>query len=286
MRHFILITGASTGIGQHASKIFIEAGYDVLAGVRSDQDADRLKAQLGLKVHPLIMDVTDHTSVENAKRQAEMEMEGGYLVAIINNAGIVVTGAVLYVPMEAWQRQLDVNVMGVIRTTQLFFPLLSRPRETSDHHPRRIINMSSVSGLFASPFMAPYVSSKFALEGLSDSLRRELYMYDIQVVLIEPGGIITPMWQKAKEDTSYFGPEYESILEFKDKVIHQNVATGLPLEVLDSTLLGAVRNPKVRVRYLIRRSKWKLQLIRILPVKWVDRLVRKKLQDRSGIRPF
>ena len=286
MRRFILVTGASSGIGQHTAKILLAQGYDVLAGVRTKEDAERLKATFGSMIHPLIMDVTDQDSLLTSKEEALKIMGDDALVAIINNAGIVVSGAVLYVPIEAWQQQFEVNILGVIRTMQVFFSLLSKPKQDGDHHPRRIINMSSVSGLFGSPFLGPYVASKFALEGLSDSLRRELYMYDVQVVLIEPGSIITPLWHKAKENPSYFGEEYTSILDFKDKVIHQNLETGLPLEAMDKVILAAVRNPKVRVRYLVRAQKWKFILIRMLPARWVDRMVRKKLQEKSGIRPF
>jgi NAD(P)-dependent dehydrogenase (short-subunit alcohol dehydrogenase family) len=286
MRRFILITGASSGIGQHTAKILLEEGYEVLAGVRSMEDVERLKASFGEKIHPLIMDVTDQHSIDVSREEATKIVGEGSLVAMINNAGIVVSGAVLYVPVEAWQKQFEVNILGVIRTMQAFFPLLSKLKPEGDHHPRRIINMSSVSGLFGSPFLGPYVASKFALEGLTDSLRRELYMHDIQVVLIEPGSIITPLWQKAKDNPSYFGEEYASILEFKDRVINQNLETGLPLQAMDKVILAAVRNPKVRVRYLIRAQKWKFSLVRILPTKWVDHMVRKKLQQKSGIRPF
>ena len=286
MRRFILITGASSGIGQHTAKILLEQGYEVLAGVRTMVDAERLKDSLGSKVHPLIMDVTDQHSIDISGQEAVKIVGDNSLVAMINNAGIVVSGAVLYVPLEAWQQQFEVNVLGVLRTLQAFFPLLAKPKPKGDLHPRRIIHMSSVSGLFGSPFLGPYVASKFALEGLTDSLRRELYMHDIQVVLIEPGSIITPLWHKAKENPSYFGEEYASILEFKDRVISQNLETGLPLQAMDKVLLAAVRNKKVRVRYLIRAQKWKFNLIRLLPAKWVDNMVRKKLQERSGIRPF
>ena len=286
MRRFILVTGASSGIGQHTAKILLAHGYDVLAGVRTKEDAERLKATFGSMIHPLIMDVTDQDSLLTSKEEALKIMGDDALVAIINNAGIVVSGAVLYVPIEAWQQQFEVNILGVIRTMQVFFSLLSKPKQDGDHHPRRIINMSSVSGLFGSPFLGPYVASKFALEGLSDCLRRELYMYDVQVVLIEPGSIITPLWHKAKENPSYFGEEYASILDFKDKVIHQNLETGLPLEAMDKVILAAVQNPKVRVRYLVRAQRWKFILIRMLPARWVDRMVRKKLQEKSGIRPF
>jgi NAD(P)-dependent dehydrogenase (short-subunit alcohol dehydrogenase family) len=286
MRKYVLVTGASSGIGESACMALVEKGYDVIAGVRTPSDAARL-AEGGKKaIHPVIMDVTDADVMESAKTTAESIIGDGALVAIFNNAGIVVSGAVLYIPIEEWQRQFDVNVIGLLRTTTLFFSLLSKQRQTGDDHPRRIINMSSVSGLFASPFMGPYAASKYAVEALSDSLRRELYMYDIQVVLIEPGNIVTPIWEKAKKAPSYFGPEYNSILEFKERMIDKMITSGTPVKVVDEVILRAVMSPKVKSRYLIRREKWKFNLITKMPASWVDRLIRKNLVAKSGIRPF
>ena len=286
MRKYVLVTGASSGIGESACLALTKQGYDVIAGVRTPADAARL-AEVGKDViHPVIMDVTDAEGMERAKTTTESIIGDGALVAIFNNAGIVVSGAVLYIPIEEWQRQLEVNVIGLLRTTTLFFPLLSRPRQTGDEHPRRIINMSSVSGLFASPFMGPYAASKYAVEALSDSLRRELYMYDIQVVLIEPGNIVTPIWEKAKKAASYFGPEYDSILEFKERMIDKMITSGSPVREVDDVVLQAVMRPKVKARYLIRREKWKFNLVRLMPVTWVERLIRKNLTAKAGIRPF
>jgi short-subunit dehydrogenase len=121
---------------------------------------------------------------------------------------------------------------------------------------------------------------------MSDSLRRELFMYNIQVVLIEPGSIRTPIWDKAKSAPTYFGPEYDSILEFKDKVIENNVKSSYELHALNHVLLKSVSSKSVRARYLVKPQKWKFQLIRLLPVSMVDRMIRKRLQSRSGIRPF
>src|SRR4030095_12191795 len=240
MRHFILITGASTGIGESSCKILAESGYDVLACVRNDADANRLVDSLGSRIRPLIMDVTDELSILNARNKAEGLLGEDPLVAIVNNAGIAISGAVLYVPVEEWKRQLDVNVLGVIRSIQAFFPLLKTIKHPSDNHSRRIINISSVSGLFASPFVGPYASSKYALEALSDSLRRELYMYDIQVVLIEPGNIITPLWEKVRETSSFSGPEYDSIVTFKDRVIENNLLESLPAEKVAYRILNCI----------------------------------------------
>lgn len=286
MRRFIIVTGASSGIGHSACLALIKAGYEVIAGVRTAGDSEKLKSAGGDSIHPVIMDVTDPISMTRAKAATEEIIVDGSLVAIINNAGIVVSGAALYIPPEEWAHQLDVNVLGVIRTTQLFFPLLALPRAQGDIHPRRIINMSSISGLFASPFLGPYVTSKHALEGLSDSLRRELYMFDIQVVIIEPGNISTPIWSKARKAPAYFGPEHDSILAFKEQLIDIQIARSIPVVEVDNVILKAVSAKKVKVRYQVMQGKWKFNLIRCLPTKWVDTMIGKRLRDKSGIRPF
>lgn len=286
MSHFVLITGASTGIGFSASQALAARGYKVIAGIRNPQDASKFgKASEG-RIFPVPLDVTDPRSLEKAREETERIIGDHSLVAIVNNAGVVVHGAVLYIPPEEWSRQLNVNVVGVIRTIQTFFPLLSKPQVAGNLHPRRIINISSVSGLFASPFLGPYAASKYALEALSDSLRRELYMHDIQVVIIEPGNITTPIWEKARQEPAYFGPEYDSIQRFKDRMIDSMIKEGIPVDRVDAAILNAVSQTKVPLRYLIRKEKWKFRLIRLLPAKWVDQMIRKKLRDQSGIRPF
>lgn len=286
MSHFVLITGASSGIGFSACRALAAKGYKVIAGIRNPQDAAKFGPSEADRIFPVPLDVTSDASLLIAKEEAERIIGDHSLVAIVNNAGVVVHGAVLYIPPEEWSRQLNVNVVGVIRTIQAFFPLLSKPQTTGNTHPRRIINISSVSGLFASPFLGPYAASKYALEALSDSLRRELYMHDVHVVIIEPGNITTPIWEKARQEPAYFGPEYDSILSFKDRVIDTMIAEGIPVEQVDAAILKAVAQPKVPLRYLIRRDKWKFRLIRILPAKWVDHMILKKLRDKSGIRPF
>ena len=233
-----------------------------------------------------IMDVTDVQGMEKAKESALQIIGDDVLVAIVNNAGIVIPGAVLYIPIDEWRKLMEVNLMGVIRTIQLFFHLLTKNGKLADNHPRRIINISSVSGLFASPFLGAYASSKFALEAVSDSLRREMYMYDIQVVIIEPGNILTPLWQKAKESNPYSGPEYDSIVSFRDQVIESNISQGLPVEAVTQRILHSIRDKKVRNRYLIKANAWKFRFIQKLPTSWVDRMIRNKLKNRSGIRPF
>ena len=285
MANYILLTGASSGIGESVCASLIDHGYHVMAGVRNDHDGTRLVKTYGENVFPLIMDVTDEASMLSALEKAETLLKGHSLVGIINNAGISIHGAFLYIPLHEWQRQFDVNVFGVIRTIQLFLPLL-RQKIKEDIHPRRIINISSVSGLFASPFLAPYCASKFALEALSDSLRRELYMDDIEVVVIQPGNIDTPMWSKAKESHLWLGPEYESIRSFKDTIIEGNIKSSIPASAVTKRILQVVRNRRVKSRYLIRKDLWKFRLIQLIPTSWVDALIRRKLRKESGFRPL
>lgn len=285
--NYVLVTGASSGLGKQICRCLLELGYGVFAGVRTPGDARMLSEECGSGLVPVIMDVTDEQSVASAKSNVMeiLSVEVHTLVAIINNAGIVVSGASLYIPIAQWQLQFDVNFFGVIRVTNAFFPLLV-PKETDDRHPRRIINMSSVSGLFASPFMGPYSASKYALEAWSDSLRRELYMHDIQVVILEPGNFRTPIWDKAKQQTPWLGPEYQHVLSFKDKIIDRNIANGLPPSALDPIIRIVIQSHRVKARYLIRPQKWKFQMIRLLPVSWVDRMIRKRLKAGANVRPF
>ena len=286
MRYFVLITGASSGIGQSACIALLGKGYYVIAGVRNLKDADPVVALGGDHVLPLLMDVTDTAAITKARNTAEQWIGDGALVAIFNNAGVVVHGSVLHIPVDAWRQQFEVNVLGVITVTQLFFPLLAKPRQAGDTHPRRILQMGSVSGLFTSPFLGPYAASKYALEALSDALRRELYMHDIQVVIIEAGNITTPIWEKARQGPSYFGAEYESILQHKDRMLDGLIADGIPVRFVDDIVLKAVMQSKIKPRYLVKKKKWLFHLIRLLPAKWVDQMIASNLRKKSGIRPF
>ncbi len=282
MRQYILVTGASSGIGKSACLALENQGYHVLAGVRKSSDVEAWQTLGKNSIHPLLLDVTNDISVQAAVKSAEELIGDDAMVSIINNAGIAISGAVLYVPLEVWGDQLDVNVLGVVRTTQQFFPLLAKERKNQDDHPRRIINIGSVSGLFASPFIGPYAASKYALEAISDSLRRELYMHDIQVVLIEAGNIATPIWEKAKKSIPHFGPEHASILALREKLVDKQIADTIPVTMMDQLILKIVMKKKVKVRYMIRRQKWLFNIIRRLPAKWIDHLMHSKLRRMSG----
>lgn len=285
MRHFVLVTGASSGIGEAACQSLLTNGYDVIACVRNPRDASRLTTKYGSSLRTVLLDVTDEKQIQQSRAEIERIMGDGYLVALVNNAGIVVSGSAIHIPMKRWHQQFEVNLFGTIAVTQTYFDLLAASAKAQPH-PVRIINISSISGRWASPFMGPYAASKFALEAYSDSLRRELYAHNIQVVLIEPGSVKTPIWKKAKEEEVFMGTDHEWMIPVKQQLIEHNYNSGLPVEKISDCILEAVRRPKVRARYLLRNQAWKFRLLMLLPSGWVDRMIHKKLRGRMNIRPL
>src|SRR4051794_19203021 len=198
----VVVTGASTGIGYGAAKVLTERGFRVFGSVRSEADAGRLQAALGRDFSPLLFDVTDEAAVQASAARVRQALEGEPLFGLVNNAGIAVHGPLLYVPIEEFRQQLEVNLTGQLIVTQAFAPLLVAGGVAAGPMPAavragRIVMMSSIGGRNASPFIGPYNASKFALEGLSESLRRELMLFGIDVIIIAPGAVATPIWEKA-----------------------------------------------------------------------------------------
>ena len=194
----VVITGTSTGIGWGAAKVLIANGFRVFGSVRKRADADRLKAEFGQSYVPLLFDVTDAGAVKEAAAEVRAALAGETLAGLVNNAGVAVAGPLLELPVEEFRRQIEINLVGVVIVTQAFAPLLGTDRGLKGN-PGRIVNISSVGGRIGNPFLAPYVASKFALEGLSESLRRELLPFGIDVIVIAPGAVATPIWAKAEQ---------------------------------------------------------------------------------------
>ena len=207
----VIVTGASTGIGEACVRLLVEKGFLVFGSVRRVADADRLKAQFGENYQPLFFDVTDGEAVARAASKVEEWLQGRTLAGLVNNAGMAVPGPLLHVPIEELRRQLEVNVVGQMQVTQAFAPLLGACAPQGGA-PGRVVNMSSVAGRMVGPLLGPYSASKFALEALSDALRRELAVYGIAVVVVEPGMIATAIWDKAETaafdafDRTIYGP--------------------------------------------------------------------------------
>ena len=273
----VLITGASTGIGEACAKDLDARGYRVFAGVRKAADADRLSQAGSHRLTPVLLDVVDSESIAGAHGVVRDALGDGRLVGLVNNAGIGVGGPLEYVPIDRLRHQFEVNVFGVVAVTQRFLPMLREARG-------RVVNMSSIAGRTASPFLAPYAMSKFALEAFSDALRRELNPFGIEVSCVQPGVIETPIWDKAVKDvdemraelppeaTTLYGRAMDSVYGFLFRTGRQAIPASAVAEVVHHALTA--KRPKTR--YLVGRdAKFQAQLVRFLPDRFYDALVRR-----------
>lgn len=248
----VVITGASTGIGEACVRLLVEKDFLVFGSVRTAADAERLKAQFGENYAPLFFDVTDGDAVARAAVAVEDRLQGETLAGLVNNAGMAVAGPLLHVPVEELRRQLEVNVIGQLRVTQAFAPLLGARAYQGE--PGRIVNMSSVAGRMVGPLMGPYSASKFALEAMSDALRRELAVYGIEVVVIEPGMIATPIWDKADSsafdafDRTIYGPAARRVQKWAVDQGRTAVGPELVAEAVHRALVGS--RPPLRILVL------------------------------------
>jgi NAD(P)-dependent dehydrogenase (short-subunit alcohol dehydrogenase family) len=274
----VVITGTSTGIGWGAAKILLGKGFRVFGSLRKPDDAQRLKAELGDNFVPLLFDVTDEAAIYAAAAQVRTALQGETLAGLVNNAGIAVSGPLLELPIEDFRRQMDVNVTGVVAVTQAFAPLLGTDRQLHGR-PGRIVNISSVGGRTATPFLAPYNASKFALEGLSESLRRELLIFGIDVVVVGPGAVVTAIWDKAEQVdiTPYLGTPYGPPLQrLRDYMLGLG-RKGLSPERLGEVIAHALTAPHPKTRYAVSPQPVQDFLGRALPKRVLDRLIGRQL---------
>jgi NAD(P)-dependent dehydrogenase (short-subunit alcohol dehydrogenase family) len=274
----VVITGASTGIGWATSKLLLGRGFRVFGSVRKPADADRLSGEFGGNFTPLLFDVTDEAAVLAAARAVRAALNGETLTGLVNNAGIAVAGPVLELAADEFRRQMDVNVIGPIIATQAFGPLLGS--DPSLKGPKgRIVMISSVAGRNGNPLAAAYSASKHAIEGLSESLRREMMLFGIDVIIVAPGAVKTPIWSKAEEvdisayRNSPFFPALERIRKF---MLHLG-EIGLPPEKIAETIADALTSAHPRVRYQITPDPMRHLVTGMLPKRRVDRIIAKRL---------
>src|SRR6202049_998555 len=237
----VVITGASTGIGWATAKLLLDRGFRVFGSVRKQADGDRLRSEFGANFTPLIFDVTDEAAVLAAAREVRNSLNGETLAGLVNNAGIAVAGPVLELAADEFRRQMDVNVIGPIIATQAFGPLLGSDPSLRGRR-GRIVMISSVTGKNANPLTAAYAASKHAIEGLSESLRREMMLFGIDVIIIAPGAVKTPIWAKAYEiDISVYknSPFFPALQKVRKFMLHLG-EIGLPAEKIAERIRGAL----------------------------------------------
>jgi NAD(P)-dependent dehydrogenase (short-subunit alcohol dehydrogenase family) len=275
----VVVTGVSTGIGWAITKTLLDHGFQVFGSVRKQADADRLRNEFGLQFTPLLFDVTDEAAIYEAAQLVRQKLAGQKLAGLVNNAGIAVPGPLLHQPIADFRIQLEVNVVGQLIVTQAFAPLLGTDRSLHGK-PGRIVNISSASGKNGIPFVGAYVASKHALEGLSESLRRELMLYGIDVIIIGPGAIATPIWDKANEldITPFEQTDYGPVLGKFRAFMTIEGKKGLPPERIGDLVLHVLTTAKPKVRYAIvpkRFVNWTLP--RLLPKRVLDNIIAKRL---------
>jgi NAD(P)-dependent dehydrogenase (short-subunit alcohol dehydrogenase family) len=279
----VVVTGASTGIGWGCVKVLIASGARVFGSVRKQADGDRLSAEFGPTFTPLLFDVTDQAAVAAGARQVEAALGRETLSGLVNNAGIAVPGPLLHLDIDDFEHQLTVNVTGQLIVTQAFAPLLGADRSRTGT-PGRIVMISSVGGKNAMPFLGAYSASKFALEGMSESLRRELMPFGIDVIVIAPGTVATPIWDKADtlDLTRFADSPYAPALGKLKAFMVANGRNGLSVEGLGETVKAALTLPKPKTRYTVAPNRLQNLMANVLPKRIVDNIIARQL----GLRAF
>jgi short-subunit dehydrogenase len=273
----VIITGASSGIGEATAVALQKSGRQVFAGARKEKDLLRLQ-KMGLEA--IYLDVEQEESLQQAKIQMEKRLTKGNRVSLINNAGVAIGGPIEAVAIARWKEQFAVNVFGLVRATQIFLPWI---RNTSG----RVINISSVSGLTAIPYLGPYAASKFAVEAISDSLRREIQQFGCKVVVIEPGPIQTPIWEKglgrkeslfAEVDPDLL-PVYEQELKAFFTMVEKSAQSAVSTDKVTGVIVRALNAKNPRTRYVVGDLALAVQaaLVPYLPDKLLDKMISSQL---------
>lgn len=274
-----LITGCSSGIGRATALRLDERGWRVFAGVRKPEDAEALAAEASERLEPLIVDVADGSSIDDARDRVAAASPGG-LDGLVNNAGTAYSGPLEFIPLEDIRKQLEINLVGHVAMIQAMLPSLRSARG-------RIVNITSIGGIVATPFFGPYNASKFALEAISDCLRVELRPWGIETIAIEPGSVATEIWSGGAENfrqmQERMPPEanelYSEAMKATAKASADTGARGIPPEDAAAAIERALTAKRPRARYLVGRdAKQMAGASRVLPARIYDRLVGRTLK--------
>jgi NAD(P)-dependent dehydrogenase (short-subunit alcohol dehydrogenase family) len=275
MSRSVVVTGASTGIGEATAQRLKAAGWEVFAAARKDADLERLR---GEGFSPLRLDVTDQATIDAAKA----ELGDRPLHGLVNNAGVAVSGPIELIPLDELRQQLDVNLIGQVAVIQAFMPAIRAGTG-------RIVNVSSIGGKIALPLVGPYAASKFALEAVSDSLRRELRPWGIHVSVIEPGGVKTPIWERGVETANRLEEQMgergrELYGKLSDRIREETAKIperGLEPDEIAKAIEHALTAKRPKLRYVCGRdAKMRLKIKALVGDRRFDGLIARTLDWR------
>ncbi|MDH4327281.1 MAG: SDR family oxidoreductase [Nitrospira sp.] len=271
----VVITGASTGIGAACALHLDRLGFLVFAGVRKVQDGEALQRQGGNRLVPLILDVTDAASIQQSRTIVSERVGNHGLFGLVNNAGIAVVGPLEAVPIPDLRRQLEINLIGQVAVIQAFLPLIRKARG-------RIVNMGSIAGRAAMPLMGPYSASKFALEAITDALRLEVRQWGIEVSIVEPGAIATPIWDKSGKGATDLEaattPElralYAGVIAGVKKVVGEAAKRAIAPDAVAQAVEHALTAARPKTRYLVGAdAKFRALMVKLLPDRALDKIL-------------
>jgi NAD(P)-dependent dehydrogenase (short-subunit alcohol dehydrogenase family) len=275
-----LVTGASSGIGRATALELARSGFTVFAGVRKPEDGEAVQSEAHGELEPVLIDVTDTEQIEAAVERISERTRGRGLTALVNNAGSAHSGAIEFLDLDDLRQQLEVNLIGQIAVTQKMLPMLRSNRG-------RIANVTSIGGIVATPYMAPYCASKFALEAVTDCLRSELKPWGIEVIAIEPGSIATDIWDRGIDTANAARAKlpaegerlYGQAFEAMTRVSAETGERGIPPEEAARVIHKALTVKRPRARYLVGRDAVGMKAASaLLPDKAWDALVRRQLK--------
>jgi NAD(P)-dependent dehydrogenase (short-subunit alcohol dehydrogenase family) len=284
----VVVTGASTGIGRATALLLDKKGYRVFAGVRKDEDAKSLKEAGSDLLKPIKIDVTKERSIATAARNVKRALGDEGLVGLVNNAGVGGGGPVEFIPIADFRNTLEVNVVGQVAVTQAFLPLIRKAKGT-------VVFIASIGGRIAAPFLSPYNASKFAVEALGDSLRREVLPWGIDVVVVEPGTIATEIWSKGKDalqDTSevmppdavrLYGPQLEA---WAKSFMGEGDTQGISPDKVAQVIHKGIAKDKPKPRYLVGTdAKIGAKMNVVVPTRTFDKMARRRFGLSDDVPP-
>jgi NAD(P)-dependent dehydrogenase (short-subunit alcohol dehydrogenase family) len=281
----VVVTGASTGIGRATALFLDEKGYRVFAGVRKQADAESLAEEASDRLTPITIDVTQEHSIASAEQQVQSAVGKDGLVGLVNNAGVGNGGPIETLDLQELRDVLEVNLVGQVAVTQAFLPQIRTAKGT-------VVFIASIGGRVASPMMSPYNMSKFAVEALGESLRHEVAPWEIDVAVVEPGSIDTPIWRKGAEtagdQTSRMSATdkrlYGKQLARMQEVLQETASRGIPPDKVAKVIHHAIESEKPKHRYLVGRdAKIGARLKGTLPDRTFSKLAGRQLKMPTDV---